>query len=160
MQPDIGEALVLDAAQDLDDPVMERLAADDADCRVVPYLPEQMFAAAEADLQPDVGCGRCEELTEARRHRLRQVERDARQRILPQCGLPSARRAPAPAAVAAQVVLVILAHGGVSSLRATPVARKLPRAAPDTHLLRCVRGSLAGWRRKLSFKACFSVTGR
>src|SRR5262245_55360924 len=144
MQPDIGEALVLDAAQDLDDPVMERLAADDADCRVVPCLPEQMFAAAEADLQPDVGCGRCEELTEARRHRLRQVERNARQRILPQCGLPSARRAPAPAAVAAQVVLVILSHGAVSSLRASLVARKLAASGAGHSFLARRAGIVGG----------------
>jgi hypothetical protein len=67
VQSNIGELLLLDGAQDLDDPVLERLAADEADTRIVPRLPEQVLAAAEADLQPDVRDGRREKLADAGR---------------------------------------------------------------------------------------------
>ena len=52
VQADVGELLALDGAQRLDDAVLERLAADQADVRVGARLPQQMLGPAEADLEP------------------------------------------------------------------------------------------------------------
>ncbi len=49
------------ALSSFDDAVLERLAADEADVGMVPGLPDQMLAAAEADLQPDLAHGLREE---------------------------------------------------------------------------------------------------
>ena len=95
------------ALSDLDDAVLERLAADQADVRIVPRLPEQMLAAAEADLEPDLRDGRREQLAEAgRRQAATGRARRAAARAASSAACRGARLAPAPAAVAAQVVLV------------------------------------------------------
>ncbi len=52
----------VDCAQHLDDAVLERLAADQADIWIVGRLPDQVLAAAEADLQPDFAGRRREQL--------------------------------------------------------------------------------------------------
>ena len=117
VEPDVGELLLGDGAQNLDDPVLERLAADEAHAAVVPGLPEEVLAAAETDLEPDLLDGRREEGFQMRRRRLRRVEREARQRALPQRGLPGARRPSTSSPVAAQLVLAIVALCLVSIVR-------------------------------------------
>src|SRR5204862_536346 len=47
MQADVGELLPFDGAQRLDDAVLERLAADQADVRIGSRLPEQMLGSAD-----------------------------------------------------------------------------------------------------------------
>ena len=54
MQADVGKLLPFDGAQRLDDAVLERLAADQADVRIGSRLPEQMLGSAEADFEADL----------------------------------------------------------------------------------------------------------
>jgi hypothetical protein len=69
MQADVGKLLPFDGAQRLDDAVLERLAADQADVRIGSRLPEQMLGSAEADLEPHLLDGRGEQLAQPRRRR-------------------------------------------------------------------------------------------
>lgn len=62
---DIGQAFGVDGVQHLDDAILERLAADQADITVMSGLPDQMLAAAEADLQPDLVNRRCKHFGDA-----------------------------------------------------------------------------------------------
>ena len=63
--PDIGQAFGVDGVQHLDDAVLEWLAADQADFAVMSGLPDQVLAAAEADLQPDFFYCRCKHIGDA-----------------------------------------------------------------------------------------------
>jgi len=65
VDPDIGQAFGVDGAQHLDDAVLERLAADQADIGVMSRLPDQVLAAAEANLQPDFLNCRCKHIGDA-----------------------------------------------------------------------------------------------
>ena len=97
---DVGEAVALDVAEQLDDAVHERLAADQADVGVAARLPGEVLAAAEADLQPN----RAHLAGEQRRRRERGVQRpgvdvDAGQQAVDPLALGRAKAPAAPAPV-------------------------------------------------------------
>jgi hypothetical protein len=55
MQSDVCEAEHVDCGERLRYAVDERLASDEADIRIFRCCTDQMLAAAEADLEPDIG---------------------------------------------------------------------------------------------------------
>src|SRR5262249_55210942 len=93
--------------EQLDDAVLERLAADEADVGVPLGLPDEVLTAAEADLQPHLAHRVREEVRQATEPLRVAWHCNSRQQFLPQRLLPGARRPPTSAPVAAQVFLVV-----------------------------------------------------
>ncbi len=106
--PEIGDLLALQPADELDDPRLKNLAADDSNRRVSQRLPGSMLTAAKSNLQPN-GSVTFEKLVEVRQL----VERDPiggqafGQREL----LGGAQLSPAPAAVQLRGDMIGLVDG-------------------------------------------------
>lgn len=60
-QPDVGEALLVDGGEEFGDAVDEGFGADKAGVAMESCLPGEVFAAAEADFEPDTPRGGAEE---------------------------------------------------------------------------------------------------
>ena len=89
-QPDVGDVVGFDLRQDLRHAVDIGLAADEPDIGKSLCLGDQMFAAAEPDLQPDIADRPVEQFGEFRRLRTVRtfnVERQPRQQLLDQVEL-------------------------------------------------------------------------
>ena len=133
IKPDIAQVLLLDGGQHLDHPLLERLAADATGVRVVLRLPDQVLAAAEADLEPDLRFRRIEQASEFGGGRRRQIEPDARQHLADQPFLPRRQLATAPAAIGPQVEMIVLTVLMIQgrALKARRRASVLARLAAD-----------------------------
>ena len=103
-ETDVGEAAFLDRRQRLDDAVLEYLAADEADIGIGIRLPDEVLAAAKADLQPGAGGGHGEQLGERCWQRLTRGKRHARQHGIEQLLLARTQLAPAAATERAQLL--------------------------------------------------------
>ncbi len=103
-ETDVGQAALLDSRQRLDDAVLEYLAADEADIGIGMRLPDEVLAAAKADLQPCTGGGHGEQVGNRRWERLTKGKRHARQHGLEQMLLARTQLAAAAAAERAQLL--------------------------------------------------------
>jgi hypothetical protein len=95
--PDIVEPPTLDLRQQLDDPVLENLAADKPDIRVPLGQLRQMLAGAETDFEPNRAPRGAEECVGVEMTALREAYRQAWQQPLGARLLRRARRPPAAA---------------------------------------------------------------
>src|SRR5690349_20540710 len=87
MQAYVPNAALLQLAENLEYAVLEWLAPDEADRGVGQGLSDEMLAAAEADLDPDLPHRWTKKRSEAIRSGLRQINRPARQLPAHQQGL-------------------------------------------------------------------------
>src|SRR5262249_11720951 len=89
-QPDIVKSITLDRGQGLGEAVDERLSANKADVAPRHGLSDQMFAAAETDLQPDLARREGEQRRAIARRSLRDLQ--FRQALADQSSLKAAER--------------------------------------------------------------------
>src|SRR5262249_17885137 len=124
----------------LGEAVLEGLATYDAHARVGPRLPDEVLAAAKADLQPHFAHGSSKQLPRLGRGRLRQRDRDRRQRGLHEGGPPGAELPAAPTPVTPEVALPVglwhdpgdLSAGGMAPAVASCFVPSSPRPRPPT----------------------------
>ena len=120
MHANVGNALLVNVAEQLGDAVNVGLAADEADVRMGRGLPGKVLAAAEADLQPDI--------LDVAEQALRLLERaharlDAQsgEQVLDQPRLAGAqRRTLAPAIELAPVLGVVIGRDQVRARLSSP----------------------------------------
>jgi hypothetical protein len=91
VQPNVAQTLGIDGGARLRHSVHERLAADESDLRVAGGLGDEMLAAAESDLEPDLGDGHREQGRDRCCDGLAQIHRKTRQQVLDQLGLTRAQ---------------------------------------------------------------------
>ena len=108
-EADVGQLLFVDGGEEFGDAVDEGLGAENADLRIAGGLAGEVFAAAEADLEPDFACaGKEAERGERALPGFRNG--DARQEIVDEALLALRQRLAGGAALEAVAGLVV-GHG-------------------------------------------------
>jgi hypothetical protein len=107
-EPDVAEPLPLDLGEQLDDAILEDLAADDPDTGMRCRLCGEMLAPAEADLEPDLVNRRMKECAGFERAGIGQRDSEPRQQSFQQVLLARAQLAAAPATIEKPLLRALL----------------------------------------------------